>query len=239
MDAPFLSQQAVTDLLAQWSQGDDTALAKLTPFVYEELRRVAHHYLSGRRRDHTLQTTALVNEAYLRLADQTNPQWQDRAHFFAVAARAMRQILVGYARTQQAQKRGGGAVRVDLDEAALVSPEESRQIVELHEAQKSGALYTHHFNIMRRVMEQTACFFGYENWHQCIKPEADDPNGTVYKRVIDLMSHGDYSLYEPREMMQENKEHFARVLRQFISHHPFSPTLFPGDRRTDTNTPSK
>lgn len=99
-------------------------------------------------------------------------------------------------------------------------------LVELHEAQKSGRLYTHHFNMMRRVMEQTACFFGYENWHECIKPEANDPNGTVYKRVIDLMSHGDYSLYEPREMMQENKDHFARVLRQFISLHPFSPALF-------------
>jgi wobble nucleotide-excising tRNase len=100
-------------------------------------------------------------------------------------------------------------------------------LVELHEAQKSGALYTHHFNMMRRVMEQTACFLGYSKWEQCIKPEDDDPNQTVYKRVIDLMSHGDYSLYEPREMMQENKEHFGRVLRQFIIRHPFSPGLFP------------
>lgn len=100
-------------------------------------------------------------------------------------------------------------------------------LIELHEAQKSGALYTHHFNMMRRVMEQTACFFGYERWEDCITPEADDPNGTVYKRVIDLMSHGDYSLYEPREMMQENKEHFARILRQFMEHHPFSTALFP------------
>ncbi len=100
-------------------------------------------------------------------------------------------------------------------------------LVELHQAQKTGELYTHHFNMMRRVMEQTACFFGYERWDQCIVPEADDPNRTVYKRVIDLMSHGDYSLYEPREMMQENKDHFARVLRQFIAHHPFSPALFP------------
>jgi wobble nucleotide-excising tRNase len=100
-------------------------------------------------------------------------------------------------------------------------------LVELHDALKSGALYTHHFNMMRRVMEQTACFFGYERWDQCIVPEANDPNETVYKRVIDLMSHGDYSLYEPREMMQENKDHFGRVLRQFISSHPFSPALFP------------
>jgi wobble nucleotide-excising tRNase len=104
-------------------------------------------------------------------------------------------------------------------------------LVELHEAQRSGALYTHHFNMMRRVMEQTACFFGYAKWDECIKPEPDDANQTLYKRVIDLMSHGDYSLYEPREMMPENKEHFARVLRQFISNHPFSPTLFPGNAK--------
>ncbi|MGH7936331.1 MAG: ECF-type sigma factor, partial [Chthoniobacterales bacterium] len=79
-------------------------------------------------------TTALVNEAYLRLADQTNPRWQNRAHFFAVAARAMRQILVSYARSQRSQKRGGGAFKVDLDEAALVSPQQSKEIVDLHEA---------------------------------------------------------------------------------------------------------
>jgi len=100
-------------------------------------------------------------------------------------------------------------------------------LVELHEADKSRALYTHHFNMLRRVMEQTACFFGYEKWDECIKPEPDDPSGTVYKRVIDLMSHGDYSLYEPREMMPENKDHLGQVLRQFIARHPFSPTLFP------------
>src|SRR4026209_1977071 len=134
MDAPSVSQQRLTDLLVQWSHGDDAALAELTPLVYEELGRLAHHHMGGQRPNHTLQTTALINEAYLRLADQTNPRWQNRAHFFAVAARAMRQILVSYARTQQAQKRGGGAHKVDLDEAALVSPEESKQIVDLHEA---------------------------------------------------------------------------------------------------------
>jgi RNA polymerase sigma factor (TIGR02999 family) len=134
MDTPSVSQQRVTELLAGWSHGDNAALAELTPLVYEELRRVAHHHLSGQRPNHTLQTTALVNEAYLRLADQTNPRWQNRAHFFAVAARAMRQILVSYARTQQAQKRGGGAFKMDLDEAALIAPEESKEIVDLHEA---------------------------------------------------------------------------------------------------------
>jgi RNA polymerase sigma-70 factor (ECF subfamily) len=134
MNAPSVSQQRVTDLLVQWSHGDDAALAELTPLVYEELRRVAHHHLGGQRPNHTLQTTALVNEAYLRLADQTNPSWQSRAHFFAVAARAMRQILVSYARSQRSQKRGGGALKIDLDEAALIAPEESKEIVDLHEA---------------------------------------------------------------------------------------------------------
>ena len=140
MDTPSVSQQRVTDLLARWSHGEDAALAELTPLVYEELRRLAHHYMGGERPDHTLQTTALVNEAYLRLADQTNPRWQNRAHFFAVAARAMRQILVSYARSQQAQKRGGGALKVDLDEAALVSAEESEEIVDLHEALETLAM---------------------------------------------------------------------------------------------------
>src|SRR5213078_2390441 len=124
MDAPSVSPQEVTNLLTRWSHGDDAALAELTPLVYDELRRIAHRHMGGQRPDHTLQTTALVNEAYLRLADQTNPRWQNRAHFFAVAAQAMRRILVSYARSQQAQKRGGGALKIDLDEAALVSPEE-------------------------------------------------------------------------------------------------------------------
>src|SRR6266853_540266 len=134
MDATAVSQQNVTELLTRWSEGDDAVLAELTPLVYEELRRLAHRQMGAERPDHTLQTTALVNEAYLRLADQTNPRWQNRAHFFAVAARAMRQILVSYARSQRSQKRGGGALKVELDEAAIVSPEESKEIVELHEA---------------------------------------------------------------------------------------------------------
>src|SRR5881275_3217062 len=134
MDAPSVSQQRVTELLTRWSQGDDAALAELTPLVYGELRRLAHRHMGGERPDHTLQTTALVSEAYLRLADQSNPRWQNRAHFFAVAARAMRQILVSYARSQRAGKRGGGALKIELEEAALISPEESKQIVDLHEA---------------------------------------------------------------------------------------------------------
>ena len=134
MDEPSVSPHEVTQLLQQWSQGDDSALAQLTPLVYEELRRLAHHYMEGERPNHTLQTTALVNEAYLRLADQTTPNWQSRAHFFAVAARGMRRILVSYARSNRAQKRGGGAARIELDEAAILSPEQSKEIVDLHEA---------------------------------------------------------------------------------------------------------
>jgi RNA polymerase sigma factor (TIGR02999 family) len=134
MDEPSVSRHRVTQLLEQWSHGDDAALAALTPLVYEELRRLAHRQMGGERPDHTLQTTALVNEAYLRLADQAKLNLQSRAHFFAVAARAMRHILVNYAKSYGAQKRGGGALKVDLDEAALVSLEESKEIIDLHEA---------------------------------------------------------------------------------------------------------
>jgi RNA polymerase sigma factor (TIGR02999 family) len=134
MHTPSVSPHRVTQLLAEWSDGDNAALVELTPLVYEELRRLAHHFMEGQRPDHTLQTTALVDEAYLRLADQTSPSWQNRAHFFAVAARAMRQILVNYAKSSRAQKRGGGALKVELDEGAIVSPEQSKAIIDLHEA---------------------------------------------------------------------------------------------------------
>lgn len=122
--------------------------------------------------------------------------------------------------------RSGGFLLSETDSTPFLYHLSS--LLELHQAMHSGALYTHHFNMLRRVMEQTACFFGYTKWEECIKPEGDDPNHTGYKRVIDLMSHGDYSLYEPREMLPENKEHLGRALRQFISTHPFSPALFGG-----------
>jgi RNA polymerase sigma factor (TIGR02999 family) len=131
---PSASPQRVTQLLADWSHGQDAALGELTPLVYEELRRLAHHHMGRQRPDHTLQTTALVNEAYLRLSDQTSPNFTNRSHFFAVAAQAMRQILVNYAKASQSQKRGGGALKVELDEVAIVSPEESKEIIDLHEA---------------------------------------------------------------------------------------------------------
>jgi RNA polymerase sigma factor (TIGR02999 family) len=124
----------LTRLLADWSQGDRAALEKLTPLVYEELHLLAHRYMDGQRRDHTLQTTALVNEVYLRLADQRRANFTNRSHFFAVAAKAMRQILVNCAKAAHRQKRGGGAAKVELDEAALVSPEEPKAILDLNDA---------------------------------------------------------------------------------------------------------
>ena len=134
MDTPSVSPQRVTQLLADWSHGEEAALSELTPLVYEELRRLAHHFMEGQRPDHTLQTTALVHEAYLRLADQTSPNFTNRSHFFAVAAQAMRQILVNYAKASQSQKRGGGALKVELDEVALISPEQTTEILDLNEA---------------------------------------------------------------------------------------------------------
>ncbi|HEU5314424.1 MAG TPA: sigma-70 family RNA polymerase sigma factor [Candidatus Udaeobacter sp.] len=135
MDEPSVSPHRVTQLLEQWSHGDDAALAELTPLVYEELLRLAHHFMEGERPEHTLQTTALVNEAYLRLAGQTaRPNFTNRSHFFAVAAQAMRQILVNYAKASQSQKRGGGALKIELDAVALISPEQTTEILDLHEA---------------------------------------------------------------------------------------------------------
>jgi RNA polymerase sigma factor (TIGR02999 family) len=161
MDAPLASQQRVTELLVRWSRGDDAALAELTPLVYEELHRLAHHYMEAQRPNHTLQTTALVNEAYLRLADQTNPNWQSRAHFFAVAACAMRQILVSYARSNRAQKRGGGGARIELNEAAIISPEQSKEIVDLHEAlERLGTLDS------RKAQVVELKFFGGLNYDE-------------------------------------------------------------------------
>jgi RNA polymerase sigma factor (TIGR02999 family) len=124
----------VTQLLADWSHGDEAALQKLTPLVYEELRRLAHHHMEGQRPGHTLQTTALLNEAYLRLADPSRPGFTNRSHFFAVAAKAMRQILVDHAKALQRQKRGAGAGKVELDEAAVISPEQPRVVLDLNDA---------------------------------------------------------------------------------------------------------
>ena len=128
------SPKEITRLLLAWGEGDESALAALTPMVEAELRRRAHNYMRGERAGHTLQTTALVNEAYLRLVDSRNVRWQNRAHFFAVSAQLMRRILVDFARARGYQKRGGGAQHVGLDEAAVVADERGAELVALDEA---------------------------------------------------------------------------------------------------------
>jgi len=133
------SPQQVTQLLVAWGGGDEAALDELMPLVYEELRRLAHQCMSRERPGHTLHTSALVNEAYLRLVDGKNIRWQDRAHFFGIAARLMRQVLVDYARRRRYAKRGGDARRVPLDEAMIVSEERAADVVALDDALKSLA----------------------------------------------------------------------------------------------------
>lgn len=118
------SPQDITEILREWSGGKREALDQLLPLVYAALHRQAARYLSRERSDHTLQTTALINEAYLKLIDQRNVEWQSRAHFFGIAAQAMRRILVDYARTRQREKRGGPDAKLPLDEATLVAVED-------------------------------------------------------------------------------------------------------------------
>lgn len=128
------AQQHITQMLLEWSEGDNAALERLTPLVYEELHRLAHHYMRRERSGHTLQTSALVNEAYLRLVNQRNIKWNSRTHFFAIAARMMRRILVDYARSHLYAKRGGGAVHLSLELAELASNEASAEVTALDEA---------------------------------------------------------------------------------------------------------
>lgn len=124
----------ITQLLVAWNRGDQDALERLTPLVYRELRRLAHGYLAGERQGHVLQTTALVNEAFVRLIDWRQVEWQDRAHFFGVSATLMRHILVQFAREQQAAKRGGQAMQVSLSEAAVVGARHNPDLVALDDA---------------------------------------------------------------------------------------------------------
>ena len=128
------SSHDVTGLLLAWGEGDRTALDRLIPLVHDELHRMAHRYMSGEREGHTLQTTALINEAYLRLVDSGRMHWQNRAHFFAVSAEVMRRILVDFARSRNYQKRGGNAVHLPLDQAPEVSQEREADLVALDEA---------------------------------------------------------------------------------------------------------
>src|SRR5258705_5055538 len=123
------SSSSVSQLLIAWSQGDEAALEQLTPLVYDELHRLARRYMRRETPGHTLQTSALVNEAYLRLIEQKSVHWQNRAHFFGIAAQLMRRILVDHARNHQYAKRGGGAQKVSLDEAAMVTQKQAAGLV--------------------------------------------------------------------------------------------------------------
>ena len=124
----------VTELLLKWAQGDEGALEQLIPLVHQELHQLARRYMARERKEHSLQATALVNEAYLKLIDARTVSWQDRAHFLAVAARVMRRILVDHARARHAHKRGGMAARVTFDEALVVTDEPAQDFVALDEA---------------------------------------------------------------------------------------------------------
>jgi RNA polymerase sigma factor (TIGR02999 family) len=127
-------EKDITQLLRLWKQGDESALEKLTPLVYQELYRLASRYMRREQVDHTLQATALVNEAYVRLIDWKDVQWQNRGHFFGVAAQVMRRILVDYARCRRYDKRGGGIRPVSLDEAAPVADNRLRVLLEIDQA---------------------------------------------------------------------------------------------------------
>lgn len=129
----------ITQLLAAWSGGEETAFAELLPLVQAELRRLAHHYLRGERAGHVLQTTALVNEAYLRLIKQPDRDWEGRRHFYALSAKIMRDLLVDFARQREQVKRGGGLQVVDLDEAATISVERTAELVALDDALQTMA----------------------------------------------------------------------------------------------------
>jgi len=124
----------ITNLLIDWSNGDQAALEKLVPMVERELHRLAHNYMRRENPNHTLQTTALMNEAYLKLVDQKKTHWQNRAHFFGIAAQIMRRILLNYARDQHRKKRGGKAVQISLSDASVVYLERAAELIALDEA---------------------------------------------------------------------------------------------------------
>jgi RNA polymerase sigma factor (TIGR02999 family) len=132
-------QHEITKLLKDWSNGDRAALDRLMPLVYDELHRLAHQYMKRERPGHALQTSALINEAYLRLIDQRNPVWENRSHFFGIASRLMRQILVDEARKRNVAKRGGRTVQVSLMEASTTAQEQAANVIALDDALKNLA----------------------------------------------------------------------------------------------------
>ena len=128
------SRSGITELLVSWSDGDQTALEQLVPLVEKELHRLAHHYIGRERANHTLQTTALINETFIRLVDQSRIRWQNRAHFFGIAALVMRRVLLNYARDRRRLKRGGVNIQVSLSEADALSAEKSFELLALDDA---------------------------------------------------------------------------------------------------------
>ncbi len=140
----------VTQLLAAWNDGKELALEKLFPTVESELRRIAHNYMRRENGNHTLQTTALVNEAYLKLVDQKGIAWQNRAHFFAISANIMRRILIGHARERLTEKRGGGAQQVELYDSAVMTEEKSAELVALDDALENLAKFD---KVKSRIVE--------------------------------------------------------------------------------------
>ena len=134
MRDPSSSPHEITQLLDEWSKGNQTALDKLYPLVDDELHRMARRYMNRERQGHTLQTTALINEAYVRLVDQKHVHWENRAHFFAISAQIMRRILIDHARRYAYEKRGGGAKKVSLDETAIIEDGPASELLLLDEA---------------------------------------------------------------------------------------------------------
>lgn len=153
------SPHEITRLLIDWSNGSQDAVEHLFPLVYEELRRLAYRYMSRERPGHTLQTTAVVHEAYLRLIDQKHVQWQNRAHFFAIAAQMMRRILITHAQSHAYAKRGGGTLKVSLDEAAVLSPARAGELIALDDALKGLAV----IDVRRSQVVELRFFGGLNN----------------------------------------------------------------------------
>ncbi len=164
-------QQDLTKWLQAWSDGDRSAVEKLLPAVYAELHRIAHHYMHLERTDHVLQTTALVNEAYIRLVDSRQQHWRSRAHFFAVSAQVMRQILVDFARSRRSQKRGGKRRQVSLHEAQCLSDERDIDLVALNKAMDALAAFDERKS---RVVEMR--FFGGLNTEEIAEVLKVSPN---------------------------------------------------------------
>ena len=153
------SSQEVTRLLLAWRNGDQEALERLTPLVYAELRRMAHRFMRRERPDHTLQSSALVNEAYIRLIDCHQVDWQNRAHFFGIAAQMMRQILIDHARRHARARRGGGLRQVSFEETAVVSVERAAELIALDDALNDLAA----FDISKSRIVELRFFGGLTN----------------------------------------------------------------------------